>query len=75
MSAPGRPLKEWFPSILELPSGLKLEATITPPGPVTEMDEERGAAALPGQRLAIGLHPWARLGGNKDDPCVLEIIS
>jgi hypothetical protein len=75
MSAPERPLKEWFPSIVELQSGLKLEATITPPGPVTEMDEERGAAALPGQRLAICLHPWARLGGNKDDPCVSEIIS
>ena len=75
MSALERPLKEWFPRTIELQSGLKLEATMTPPGPVTEMDEERGAAALPGQRLAIFLHPWARLGGNKDDPCVSEIIS
>lgn len=75
MTAPDRPLMEWFPSILELPSGVKLDATMTPPGPVTEMDEERGVAALPGQRLAICLHPWARLGGNKEDPCVSGIIS
>ena len=74
MTALERPLKEWFPRIIELPSGLKLEATMTHPGPMTEMDEERGVAQ-PGQRLAICLHPWARLGGNKDDPCVSGIIS
>jgi len=70
MTALERPLTERFPKILELPSGLKLEASLMPPGPVTEMDEERGVAALPGKRLAVCLHPWARLGGNMDDPCV-----
>jgi hypothetical protein len=70
MTALERPLMERFPKILELPSGLKLEASLTPPGPVTEMDEERGVAALPGKRLAVCLHPWARLGGNMDDPYV-----
>jgi uncharacterized protein len=70
MTAPERPLMEWFPRIIQLPSGLKIEASLTPPGPVTDMDEERGAATLPGKRLAICLHPWARLGGNKDDPYV-----
>lgn len=76
MTALERSLTEAFPNILELPSGLKLHVSLTPPGPVTEMDEERGVAALPGKRLAICLHPWARLGGNMDDPCVcLEPIS
>jgi len=70
MAALERPLSEIFPKILELPSGLKLEASLTPPGPVTEMDEERGMATLPGKRLAVCLHPWSRLGGNMDDPCV-----
>jgi hypothetical protein len=63
-----------FPRILELPSGLKLEVSLTPPGPVTELDEERGVASLPGRRLAVCLHPWARLGGNMDDPCVLITV-
>ena len=72
MSALDRPLSEIFPKIIELPSGLKLEACLTPPGPVTDLDEERGrgAAQLPGKRLAVCLHPWARLGGNMNDPCV-----
>src|ERR1700677_446682 len=68
MSALDRPLSEIFPKVIELPSGLKLEACLTPPGPVTELDEERGAAQLPGKRLAVCLHPWARLGGNMNDP-------
>ena len=72
MAALDRPVTAMFPRALELPSGLKLEVSLTPPGPVTELDEERGAAALPGKRLAICLHPWARLGGNMDDPCVLK---
>jgi hypothetical protein len=71
MAALDRPVTAMFPRILELPSGLKLEVSLTPPGPVTELDEERGVAALPGKRLAVCLHPWARLGGNMDDPCVL----
>ena len=70
MAAFERPLSEIFPRIIELPSGLKLEACLTPPGPVTELDEGRGAAQLPGKRLAICLHPWARLGGNMNDPYV-----
>ena len=72
MSALERPLSEIFPKIIQLPSGLKLEACLTPPGPVSELDEEcgRGAAQLPGKRLAVCLHPWARLGGNMNDPCV-----
>jgi hypothetical protein len=70
MSALERSLAENFPNIIELPSGLKLEATLTPPSPVTELDEERGATALSGKRLAVCLHPWARLGGNMNDPCV-----
>jgi hypothetical protein len=70
MSALDRPLSETFPRIIELPSGLKLEACLTPPGPVTELDEGRGAAQLPGKRLAVCLHPWARLGGNMNDPYV-----
>jgi hypothetical protein len=70
MAALERPLSENFPRIIELPSGLKLEACLTPPGPVTELDEERGAAQLPGKRLAVCLHPWARLGGNMNDPYV-----
>lgn len=70
MAALGLPVTAIFPRILELPSGLKLEVSLTPPGPVTDMDRERGAAALPGKRLAVCLHPWARLGGNMNDPCV-----
>jgi uncharacterized protein len=75
MAALERPLSEMFPKILELPSGLKLEASLTPPGPVTEMDEERGLATQPGKRkrLAVCLHPWARVGGNMNDPWVLPI--
>ncbi|KAH9995676.1 Alpha/Beta hydrolase protein [Russula compacta] len=69
-----RSLTEAFPNILELPSGLKLQVSLTPPGPVTEMDEERGVAALPGKRLAICLHPWARLGGNMDDPVLKALL-
>jgi hypothetical protein len=72
MAALDLPVMAMFPKILELPSGLKLEVSLTPPSPVTELDEERGAAALPGKRLAVCLHPWARLGGNMDDPCVLK---
>ena len=72
MAALDRPITAMFPRILELPSGLKLEVSLTPPGPVTELDEERGVATLPGKRLAVCLHPWARLGGNMDDPCVLK---
>jgi uncharacterized protein len=68
MSALERPLAENFPKIIELPSGLKLEASLTPPSPVTELDEERGATAQSGKRLAVCLHPWARLGGNMNDP-------
>ena len=71
MATLDRPITAMFPRILELPSGLELEVSLTPPGPVTELDEERGAAALPGNRLAVCLHPWARLGGNMNDPCVL----
>jgi hypothetical protein len=63
-----------FPKILALPSGLELEVVLTPPGPVTELDEERGVASLPGKRLAVCLHPWARLGGNMNDPYVLITI-
>ncbi|KAI0269492.1 alpha/beta-hydrolase [Russula aff. rugulosa BPL654] len=63
-----------FPRILELPSGLKLEVSLTPPGPVTDMDEERGVAALPGKRLAVCLHPWARLGGNMNDPVLGALL-
>jgi len=74
MTALERPLTERFPKILELPSGLKLEASLMPPGPVTEMDEERGVAALPGKRLAVCLHPWARLGGNMDDPILGALL-
>jgi hypothetical protein len=74
MAALERPVTATFPRILELPSGLKLEVSLTPPGPVTELDEERGVASLPGRRLAVCLHPWARLGGNMDDPCVLITI-
>lgn len=73
MAALDRPITAMFPRILELPSGLKLEVSLTPPGPVTELDEERGVAALPGKRLAVCLHPWARLGGNMNDPCVLRL--
>jgi len=65
---------EWFPRIIDLPSGLKLEATLTPPGPVTDMDEERGVATLPGKRLAVCLHPWARLGGNMNDPVLQALV-
>ncbi|KAH9957418.1 alpha/beta-hydrolase [Russula dissimulans] len=74
MAALERPLSELFPKILEFPSGLKLEASLTPPGPVTEMDEERGMAALPGKRLAVCLHPWARLGGNMNDPILGALV-
>ena len=74
MAALERPVTVTFPRILELPSGLKLEVFLTPPGPVTELDEERGVASPPGRRLAVCLHPWARLGGNMDDPCVLITI-
>jgi uncharacterized protein len=70
-----RPLTETFPKIIELPSGLHLEASLTPPSPVTELDEERGANALSGKRLAVCLHPWARLGGNMNDPCVFFFSS
>ena len=72
MAALDRPVTAMFPKILELPSGLKLEVSLTPPSPVTELDEERGVGALPVKRLAVCLHPWARLGGNMDDPCVLN---
>jgi hypothetical protein len=72
MAALDQPVAAMFPRILELPSGLKLEVSLTPPGPVTDIDEERGVAALPGKRLAVCLHPWARLGGNMNDPCVLK---
>jgi len=74
MSALERPLSEIFPKVIELPSGLKLEACLTPPGPVTELDEERGAAQLPGKRLAVCLHPWARLGGNMNDPVLQALV-
>jgi len=47
---------------------------LTPPGPVTELDEERGAAQLPGKRLAVCLHPWARLGGNMNDPVLQALV-
>jgi len=67
-------MSETFPKIIELPSGLKLEACLTPPGPVTELDEERGAAQLPGKRLAVCLHPWARLGGNMNDPVLQSLV-
>jgi uncharacterized protein len=70
-----RPLTETFPKIIELPSGLHLEASLTPPSPVTELDEERGASAFSGKRLAVCLHPWARLGGNMNDPCVFFFSS
>jgi len=73
MAALDQPVTAMFPRILELPSGLKLEVSLTPPGPVTDLDEERGAAELPGKRLAVCLHPWARLGGHMDDP-VLEAL-
>ncbi|KAI0267768.1 alpha/beta-hydrolase [Gloeopeniophorella convolvens] len=67
------PQKAAFPDIVELPSGLKIEATLTPPGDMTELDEERGASSLPGKRLAVCLHPWARLGGNMDDPVLMAL--
>ncbi|KAI0303595.1 alpha/beta-hydrolase [Multifurca ochricompacta] len=69
-----RPLSETFPKIIELPSGLKLEVSLTFPGPVTELDEERGAPSLPGKRLAVCLHPWARLGGNMNDPVLQALL-
>ncbi|KAI9458769.1 alpha/beta-hydrolase [Russula earlei] len=71
MTALERPLSETFPKIIQLPSGLKLEASLTPPGPVTEMDEGRGVTA---KRLAVFLHPWARLGGNMDDPILGSLL-
>ncbi|KAH9168804.1 alpha/beta-hydrolase [Lactarius sanguifluus] len=67
-------LPEIFPKIIELPSGLKLEGCLTPPSPVTELDEERGAAQLPGKRLAVCLHPWARLGGSMNDPVLQALV-
>ena len=73
MAALDLPVTAMFPRILELSSGLKLEVSLTPPGPITELDEERGVAALHGKRLAVCLHPWARLGGNMNDPCVLKL--
>lgn len=74
MAALERPLSEIFPKIIELPSGLELEACLTHPSPVTELDEERGAAQLPGKRLAVCLHPWARLGGNMNDPVLQALV-
>ncbi|KAI0268455.1 Alpha/Beta hydrolase protein [Russula aff. rugulosa BPL654] len=63
-----------FPNIFKLPSRLKLEVSLTPPGPVTDLDEERGMAALPGKRLAVCLHPWSRLGGHMNDPVLEELV-
>ncbi|KAI9463226.1 Alpha/Beta hydrolase protein [Lactarius psammicola] len=74
MAALERPPSETFPKIIELPSGLKLEACLTPPSPMTELDEERGATQLPGKRLAVCLHPWARLGGNMNDPVLQALV-
>ncbi|KAI0255135.1 alpha/beta-hydrolase [Lactifluus subvellereus] len=74
MSVLERPLAETFPRIIELPSGLKLEASLTHPSPVTELDKERGATAQSGKRLAVCLHPWARLGGNMNDPVLMALL-
>ena len=46
---------------IELPSGLKLEASLSFPA---------NCEASTASKLAVCLHPWSWLGGRMDDPCV-----
>lgn len=50
---------------IQLPSGLKLEASLSVP-PVTGPSPSSA-------KLAICLHPWSWLGGRMDDPCVIPL--
>ncbi|KAI0033538.1 Alpha/Beta hydrolase protein [Vararia minispora EC-137] len=60
MSAVGR-----FPTVLELPSGLKLQVSMTFPQLRTLPD---------GKKLAVCSHPWSRLGGSMHDPVLHSLV-
>jgi hypothetical protein len=45
--------------IIELESGLRLEADLWVP---------RNVPKIQGNKLAVCLHPWSWIGGRKDDP-------
>ena len=45
-----------------LPSGLSLELSLSPPNSLCD----------DGNKLAVLLHPWSRLGGNMNDPYVVD---
>ena len=65
-----------FPNPLVLPTGLALEACFAPAS-LDGGDDYDGVTTLrsaPGSKLAVCLHPWSRLGGNMDDPCVVVLI-
>ncbi|KAF8071755.1 Alpha/Beta hydrolase protein [Lyophyllum atratum] len=48
--------------VVKLPSGISLEVEIAPPSAMAES-----------VKLAICLHPWSWLGGQKDDPVLLSL--
>ncbi|GLB40229.1 hypothetical protein LshimejAT787_0801000 [Lyophyllum shimeji] len=49
--------------VIKLPSGVALEVDLTAPPSPTERP-----------KLAICLHPWSWLGGQKDDPVLLSLL-
>lgn len=55
-SATGHDLQQM---VIPLPTGVSLEVDFIRP-----LHAGEG-----GQRLAVSLHPWSWLGGQKDDPC------
>jgi hypothetical protein len=53
--------------LVDLPSGLVLETSLYVP----QLHDTSGASS---KGLVICLHPWSRLGGNINDPCVIIIL-
>ncbi|VDB85659.1 unnamed protein product [Peniophora sp. CBMAI 1063] len=54
----------YLPDILQLPSGLKVEAHLTQP----QHNSIKGT-----RKLAVCSHPWSRLGGSMHDPVLVAL--